>query len=213
MTIVSITGGVWLLRGQSTSPTPPLADLHVAGTSPSKQLLTADHPRPLDLPANHNAAMAHGAADAHERPAPATHELRLLPPAPDAVEADPELQALDQIASSDPDPIERAAALSRLHTVTTRSVLPLLVRAFADADAEVRRTALEEIAWSDEEDMIRAAQLAGVMTDPDPDVRIAALRILGEIEDPDAEPMIRDALADPDDDVQALAADLLDNDS
>lgn len=119
------------------------------------------------------------------------------------------VEHLRDVALGDPDPDERADALSRLD-LNDPGAMDVLVRALDDNDTDVRLAALEEI-WTNSDDPPLNI-LASVIKDSDPEVRLEAVRILSESEDPYAQQLLRGALADTDEDVRDEAADALDVD-
>jgi HEAT repeat protein len=55
--------------------------------------------------------------------------------------------------------------------------------------------------------------LAPVLNDPDPEIRLQALQLIGESDDERANELARQALSDPDEDVRSEAEDILSLDS
>jgi hypothetical protein len=119
------------------------------------------------------------------------------------------LEHLSDVALSDPDPDERADALSRLD-LDEPGAMDVLIKALDDNDTDVRLAALEEI-WTNSDDPPLNI-LASVIKDTDPEVRLEAVRILAESDEPYAQQLLRGALADTNEDVRDEAADALDVD-
>jgi HEAT repeat protein len=91
-------------------------------------------------------------------------------------------QVLD-LASNDPNPLIRAAAVQTLGKLSTPSVLPGLQMAARDAQKQVRVAACE--AWGDAGGVQAMEALTElVRNDEDLDVRIAATEQLGRFQDP-----------------------------
>ncbi len=100
--------------------------------------------------------------------------------------------------TQDGEPAVRAAAVRALGLAGNQSpqiVVPALTQSLADPDPEVRRTAVNAIAWC-RDDSSRPA-LRARLKDPAGTVRGAALRALGKLGDPDVEAQAVAMLGDP----------------
>jgi HEAT repeat protein len=116
---------------------------------------------------------------------------------------------LTDVALGDPDPDERADAISQLD-LDDPAAMEVLIKALNDSDTDVRLAALDELWTNSDEPPLDI--LARVVHDPDPEVRLEAVRILSESEEPYAQQLLRGALLDRDEDVREEAADALDLD-
>ena len=145
-----------------------------------------------------------------EQPEPDAMGKKEQPPLRPAQDFDEDsVEHLRDVALGDPDPDERADALSRLD-LDDQGAMDVLVRALDDSDTDVRLAALEEI-WTNSDDPPLDI-LASVINDRDPEVRLEAVRILSESDEPYAQQLLRGALADTNEDVREEAADALDVD-
>lgn len=110
---------------------------------------------------------------------------------------------------NDPDPDERADALTQMDYEEPEA-MGVLIQALQDRDAEVRLAALDELWVTVDEPPLDV--LAPVLSDPDPEVRAEAVRMIAESDEARAAELLAAALADPDEDVRDEAADALDLD-
>jgi HEAT repeat protein len=126
----------------------------------------------------------------------------------EAVEA-AELEPLaDQVAQrmrDDDDRVIAAAAVAVLHGAPDAG--QALGDMLRSEDAEARRIAVEGTGKKIGKPALGFLESAGA--DPDPRVRRAALRWLGELRDPAAAPLLTQHLRDPDEAVRAVAASAL----
>lgn len=119
------------------------------------------------------------------------------------------LDHLRDVALGDPDPDERADAVSQLD-LDDPEAMDVLIKALEDRDTDVRLAALDELWTNSDEPPLDI--LERVVNDPDPEVRLEAVRILSESDEPFAQQLLRGALTDRDEDVRDEAADALDVD-
>lgn len=102
------------------------------------------------------------------------------------------------------DPAARIQALEDLEEYDVERTKPILIKALADSDAQVRLTALEQLS-SNFGAKTPFEPLAGAAADASPEVRTEALHALDDLDDPRKEAVIRGALNDPDQDVRSWA--------
>jgi len=138
----------------------------------------------------------------------AAPSVKLKITAIEAVE-EAELQPLaEQVAQRMADDDDRVIAAA---AVAVLNGYPRAPQAAGDMlhseDAEARRIAVEGIARK--VGKLAASDLEAAANDPDPRVRRAALRWLGQLKDPGAVALARERLADPDDAVRAAAGSAL----
>jgi len=112
--------------------------------------------------------------------------------------------ALQATALHAADPEERIKALQGLGDFDAERTQPILIKAFADSDAQVRITAIEELSWNLGSDT-PFEPLANAAADANAEVRAEALQALDDLDDPRKIAVIRGALHDPDDDVRSWA--------
>lgn len=118
----------------------------------------------------------------------------------DDVEDDEEtVEHWRNIALDDPDPDERADALSELD-LDDPAAMEVLIEALGDRDPDVRLAALGELSIHSDE--APTSILARLLNDPDPEVRLEVVGMLAESEDPYARQLLRGALSDTDEDVR-----------
>lgn len=113
------------------------------------------------------------------------------------------------VVINDPDPDERADALTQLD-YEEPGAMAVLAQALQDRDVDVRLSALDELWVNADEPPLDL--LAPVLNDPEAEVRAEAVRMIAESEDPQAAALLETALGDPDEDVRGEAADALDID-
>lgn len=123
--------------------------------------------------------------------------------------ADEGVEHWRNVVLNDPDPDERADALTQLD-YDEPGAMAVLAQALHDRDVEVRLSALEELWVNADEPPLDL--LAPVLDDPEAEVRAEAVRMIAESEDPQAAALLETALGDADEDVRSEAADALDID-
>jgi hypothetical protein len=122
---------------------------------------------------------------------------------------DEDTEELAETIRSNPDPEERASALFFLSGGELRTVLPIILEALDDPDAEVRLAAVE--ALDEYADDIDPEVLTPALNDPSPEVRFEALGIVGDMDDSEhVRDVARRMLNDPDEEVRSLAEGILD---
>lgn len=123
-------------------------------------------------------------------------------------EEDEDTRELVETIRTNPDPEERASALFFLSGAELGTVLPVILEALDDPDAEVRLAAVE--ALDEYADEIDPEVLTPALDDPSPEVRFEALGIVGDMDDSErVREVARRMLGDPDEEVRALAEGIL----
>jgi hypothetical protein len=101
-------------------------------------------------------------------------------------------------------PEERIKALQDLSDFEAERTEPILLKAFADNDPQVRITAIDELSWNLGSDT-PYAPLAAAAVDANAEVRAEALQALDDLDDPRKLAIFKAALQDPDEDVRSWA--------
>jgi aminopeptidase N len=101
---------------------------------------------------------------------------------------------LTSVASQDPDPLVRAAALHAIADRRAETSNPALMRALADSDPRVRKAAIVAMEGSQAEDSL--PNLAMALQDSDASVRATAVEAIAEIGGEGARRLLESVLAD-----------------
>lgn len=129
--------------------------------------------------------------------------------APESPKPEDTLEHWRDVALNDPDPDERADALTQLDH-DDPAAIGVVIEALNDRNPEVRLSALDELWVNTDEPPLDV--LAGVLSDPDPEVRAEAVRLIGDSDDPRARQLLEPILGDANEEVRAEAADALEID-
>ena len=144
-------------------------------------------------------APAAGAADVAD-----TVAGRLAPPTAD-------IQSLGRTAVTDKDPERRLEAVVSLSATEDPEAVPFLREALSDPDAGVRMAVVKSLADADFPDDAPSELLATAVTeDSDSENRLEALKVLIDTDREQAAIVAQQALNDSDEDVRALAKQILD---
>jgi HEAT repeat protein len=125
---------------------------------------------------------------------------------PNASAAEQERVSLEiaQAVRAENDPVIRGQLLKTIGGCDTRVASMVLAAGVRDSESSVRIACCEAMGRRGASQNVRL--LGEVLTsDTDLDVRLAAARALGEVQDPAAAPMLAPALEDPDPALQARA--------
>ena len=120
---------------------------------------------------------------------------------------EPDVNALKQVATTDPDPQNRLTAVMLLGTMEDADAVPVLAQALKDSDADVRLMAVQALGDFTAPESAQAVQIA--LNDPSSEVRFEALSVLADIGGDAGRAAIQKAANDDDEDVRALAQGLL----
>jgi HEAT repeat protein len=117
-------------------------------------------------------------------------------------------QRLVEQIQTEPDPLVREAAIRAASTLQTPLAHRMVLAAINDSDPYVRQTACR-LAGSRGDEHAIAALGQAAKGDPDLDVRLAAMRALGEFRNPSSVPYLAAGLHDTDPAVQLAAVESL----
>ena len=128
-------------------------------------------------------------------------------------EAPPEdIPSLGHMAATDANPHRRVEAIDLLSGTEDPEAVPFLRQALSDADVGVRLAVVKSLADADFPGDAPAELLAMVITtDSDSENRLEALKVLTNIDSDQAAVLARQALNDSDEDVRALANQILES--
>jgi hypothetical protein len=207
---------LWFSRGED----PAAPEVQREGGQPSmatkdkpKRRMLLDQPMArdeLDDAGSHRPGMLKSQLEARAKKVKQRREaMKNAPATPDEAEDDQTLDHWRNIVLNDPDPDERADALTQLD-YDEPDAMAVLVQALQDRDVDVRLSALDELWVNADEPPLDL--LAPVLNDPDAEVRAEAVRMIAESDDPEAAALLETALSDADEDVRSEAADALDID-
>ena len=119
----------------------------------------------------------------------------------DAAQAGALLATLADVARNDDSPAVRGAAVASLGALAFDANAPAIAEAWKDANALVRRGAVEAYIHAE-----KAPPIKEFFADPSPMVRLAAIRLAGQRKLPDAVPLLLDAFRNVADDLAHNAA-------
>lgn len=221
LSLVAAVVAVLLLRGRGAPPAPESAEPKPARVEP--RVGAARSRDGGDEAAGNAGAARHRQMPSGERPSRAKLQPAPFPSlghAPAAERADTDdpqnladLQKLIHTATEDPDPTERAAAISDLALRDDfANVLPVFYKVAKDQDPDVKLavvTALGELGEAAPIDLV--AQYA---SDRDPEIRLEALSVVESLAEEESTanavaPILNRATHDPDEDVRDKANEIV----
>ncbi len=148
----------------------------------------------------------------HTSAPPSAQDSSAAIKAPDAVgEAPPQdIASLGRMALTDADPDRRVEAINLLSDTEDPAAVSYLRQALSDPDASVRLAVLESLAEADFAVETTAELLSSAFArDPDAENRLQALEGLSNLEGDHVTAVAQKGLNDPDEDVRALAEEIL----